>query len=335
MSSKQEKLKPQQHEKEYVNAMGEIWCVSDVIFYRKCRETLQVVVRPAACLVGSELNCCYASAYIKIASIDPSKATFGSILQGDNRSYCATYQMNSHSTREGLLGFHSRYGGDIVTINVEGSIWQDGDLVVTRARNNNLESERKAYYFIMKDCYLVGAHVKCETYKFPVHHDIDESLFASMYSLWPKFIDKCVLTVSKAQGSDEPSLFFVQGGTSITIKNLSVDESIILNVSNLVAWESSVYMRVTQNNSFIFRHNVFFVTAIGPGKVYISTTSRADFWQNETGGVTGNIITFPYDRNTTGQLMLRVALGFLLGYILLQMIVNNFSMILVEPPRDL
>ena len=71
------------------------------------------------------------------------------------------------------------------------------------------------------------------------------------------------------------------------MKQLEEGESLVVQLGNLVCWEEEVAVALNSDHRTLLLHNLLPCNVKGPGRVWISTSSRHEFWNTETGGVVG------------------------------------------------
>jgi uncharacterized protein (AIM24 family) len=252
--------------------LEEIVQVTELLSYRKSADALQVVIRHGCPVWGSELNFQFGSGYITPKPLDSSGVTIETFMIGDSRSYVAEYT-NSRADREAILGFSSKYGGAVVTIRAE--------------------SPDKNFY-VMKDCFLAALHDVSVKHAlcFPGMQRNSAGngggLFrpATVHSRHlPAFLNQTCLHIELGANTSL-NQFWIQAGT-VTMKQLEEGESLVVQLGNLVCWEEEVAVALNSDHRTLLLHNLLPCNVKGPGRVWISTSSRHEFWNNETGGVVG------------------------------------------------
>jgi hypothetical protein len=191
--------------------------------------TLEFVLRQGSKLIGSQLNLKFASDYIKATKKD--EPNFLSFYLGVP-SYLSIFE-NTRANKEAILGFASAANGPIINI----PITADSNIIV------------------YKDAFLCASEgISISNSSFPLPVSVNVITFTNNYLLSPYFHN----SVYRVQPTEPPSqsihpMLFLQAGEGVTQKVLVQGESLVIQISSLIAFDNSVTLEVNQSYGIIQR----------------------------------------------------------------------------------
>ena len=224
---------------------------------------------------------------------------------------------NEQPRKEAIIGFSSEYGGPVLSLDVSAS-----------------------GIYVFQDCYLASSQcVDVQTDAgFPGSYDTTDNIGMVLLGFPTRqFLSKTIYYLNKKdEYSTEKPLVFLQAGHGVTEKVLYAHETLVVRGAKLVAWEESIAIKYHNGTQAVLPHlDIFALTVYGPGKIYLSNTSRHQYWQSSRDRNTP--LDKHYNTPCLGALQIFTVFGFLgsLIVLLISSLKINLRASMLENERDL
>ena len=272
-------------------------------------EQLQFALKKGYGLLGGYMNYVFSSSYVTSKTKDREmpfyEKWFMRWFYGLQPSLLHEY-VNTEENREAILCFSSNRGGPIVTHDIVG---------------------RKTGIFVFRDTFLAASSACKHRIEecWPGKYSRDENLLSIMFGFpTPVMLHKAIYYFQEGERGpeNEKPLVWFQAGRGLSERVLAEGETLDIRGSRLCAWEDCLTVEYTSKHEVHLHKDIFGFVLRGPGKVWLSTSSRSDYWQSLYKGHRPLDSHYNTPTLTTVQILTVLGTLILITYVIAQAAVN-------------